>query len=85
MRSISATAASRGFSELLDAVERGDAVTVTRAGHAVAEVRPASRHTFAELRAALHGESVFDDAMTADIAAATALLADETTDPWADG
>jgi antitoxin (DNA-binding transcriptional repressor) of toxin-antitoxin stability system len=39
MRTVTATRASRGFSDLLDAVEHGETVQVTRAGHVVAEIR----------------------------------------------
>ena len=38
---MTATEASRNFSDLLDAIERGETVTITRGHHAVAEVRPA--------------------------------------------
>jgi len=45
MRTTTATEASRNFSDLLDAIERGETVTITRGHHAVAEVRPARRRT----------------------------------------
>ncbi len=45
MRMITATEASRNFSDLLDAIERGETVTITRGHHAVAEMRPARRRT----------------------------------------
>ncbi|WP_110589153.1 type II toxin-antitoxin system Phd/YefM family antitoxin [Microbacterium suaedae] len=84
MRSVTATSASRGFSELLSAVEHGDVVTIMRGGRAVAELRPVERHTLAALRSRLPGEPVFDDEMATSIAEATSLLTNESTDPWDD-
>jgi prevent-host-death family protein len=82
MRTISATHASRGFSDLLDAVERGETVSITRAGHLVAEIRPASASTGRRLSAALDGLAPLDDDLERDIEAARALLTLE--DPWSD-
>src|SRR5882757_661341 len=45
MRTITATEASRNFSDLLDAIERGETVTITRGHHAVAEMRSVRRRT----------------------------------------
>ena len=85
MRMITATEASRNFSDLLDAIERGETVTITRGHHAVAEIRPARRRTGADLRAALEGIPPPDDRFVEDIADALALIADEGGDPWAAG
>ena len=82
MRTVTATHASRGFSDLLDAVERGETVHVTRAGHVVAEIRPASPTTGRALRAALAGAPRLDDELASDIAAATSLLTADESDPW---
>ena len=49
---MTATEASRNFSDLLDAIERGETVTITRGHHAVAEMRPARRRTGAARPAA---------------------------------
>ncbi|WP_244857491.1 type II toxin-antitoxin system Phd/YefM family antitoxin [Agromyces archimandritae] len=38
---MSATEASRSFAALLDGVEQGESVIVTRAGRRIAEIRPA--------------------------------------------
>lgn len=84
MRIVTATEASRRFSDLLDAIERGESVTVTRGNRPVAELRPARRRTGSDLRAALTGISPPDDRFESDIAAAVALLAAEEADPWAD-
>lgn len=40
---MSATQASRSFSQVLDDVEHGETVVVTRAGVRIAEIRPAGR------------------------------------------
>lgn len=82
MRTVTATQASRGFSDLLDAVEHGETVQVTRAGRVVAEIRPAVPSTDRVLRAALTGLPRLDDALVSDIAAATSLLTADESDPW---
>jgi antitoxin (DNA-binding transcriptional repressor) of toxin-antitoxin stability system len=83
MRTITATEASRNFSDLLDAIERGETVTITRGHHVVAEMRPARRRTGADLRTALDDIPPPDERFAADIAGAVALLTSEGTDPWA--
>jgi antitoxin (DNA-binding transcriptional repressor) of toxin-antitoxin stability system len=84
MRTMTATEASRNFSDLLDAIERGETITITRGHHAVAEMRPARRRTGADLRAALGDIPPPDDRFTEDAAGALALLSGEVSDPWAD-
>jgi antitoxin (DNA-binding transcriptional repressor) of toxin-antitoxin stability system len=53
MRTITFTEALRNFPDLLDAIERGETVTITRTHHVVAEMRRVRRRTGADLRAAL--------------------------------
>jgi prevent-host-death family protein len=84
MRTMTATEASRNFSDLLDAIEHGETVTITRGNHPVAEIGPARRRTGADLRAALTGIPAPDDRFADDIAAAVALLESQPGDPWAD-
>jgi prevent-host-death family protein len=84
MRTMTATQASRSFSDLLDAIERGETVTITRGNHPVAEIGPARRRTGADLRAALAAIPAPDDRFVADITAAVALLETDGGDPWAD-
>lgn len=84
MRTISATEASRRFSDLLDAIERGESVTVTRGNRPIAEIRPAHRRTGRDLRAALADISPPDEGFEADIADALMCVTNERTDPWAD-
>jgi len=76
--------ASRHFSDLLDAVERGETIIIVRGGHPVAAIGPAHRRTGASLRAALADVPPPDDAFSRDIASAIALLDSEVGDPWAD-
>jgi prevent-host-death family protein len=80
---MTATEASRRFSDLLDAIERGETITITRGNHPVAEIRPARRRTGADLRAALADIPPPDDRFADDIADALTLLTTEGNDPWA--
>ncbi|WBB75031.1 type II toxin-antitoxin system prevent-host-death family antitoxin [Micromonospora sp. WMMD1128] len=84
MRTISATEASRRFSDLLDAIERGESVVVTRGNRPIAEIHPAHRRTGRDLRAALTDVPSPDDHFERDIADALGYVTSERTDPWAD-
>jgi prevent-host-death family protein len=84
VRTVTATEASRRFSDLLDAIERGESVTVTRGNRPIAEIRPARRRTGKDLRAALSETTPPDERFADDIANALTLLATEGADPWAD-
>jgi antitoxin (DNA-binding transcriptional repressor) of toxin-antitoxin stability system len=83
MRTMTATEASRNFSDLLDSIEAGETITITRGAHAVAEVRPARSRTGADLRSALEGVPPPDDHFSEDISGALALISGEGNDPWA--
>ena len=83
MKTMTATEASRHFSDLLDAVERGETITIVRGSHPVAEIGPAHRRTGADLRVAL-ADARPDDEFGRNIAEAIALLNSEGHDPWAD-
>jgi prevent-host-death family protein len=83
MRTVTATEASRKFSDLLDAIERGESVTVTRGNRAIAEIRPVRRRTGRDLRAALADTTPPDERFADEIAGAVALLTTERIDPWA--
>jgi antitoxin (DNA-binding transcriptional repressor) of toxin-antitoxin stability system len=78
---LTAAEASRNLPRLLDAVERGETVLITRGDRAVAEISPARRRTGADLAAALAGIPAPDDRFAEDIAAASALLDAERGDP----
>ncbi len=82
MRTVTATHASRGFSDLLDAVEHGDTIAITRGGRVVAEIRPAAATTGRALREVLSAVPRLDDDFESDVAAATALLVPDESDPW---
>jgi prevent-host-death family protein len=84
MRTMTATEASRHFSDLLDAVERGDRVTILRGNHPVAEIGPAHRPTGADLRTALEGSPPPDKSFAREISAALTMVTSEVSDPWAD-
>jgi prevent-host-death family protein len=84
MRTVTATEASRHFSDLLDAVERGETVTIMRGSRPVAEISPARRRTGADLRAALSDTTPPDDAFARSIAEAMSMVTSEVADPWAD-
>ena len=83
VKTMTATEASRHFSDLLNAVERGETITIVRGSRPVAEIGPAHRRTGADLRGALADVSPPDDVFSRDIAAAIALLDSEVGDPWA--
>jgi antitoxin (DNA-binding transcriptional repressor) of toxin-antitoxin stability system len=80
---MTATEASRNFSDLLDAIERGETVTITRGHDVVAEMRPARRRTGADLRTALETIPPPDARFSEDIASALTLISNEGSDPWA--
>jgi prevent-host-death family protein len=84
VRTISATEASRKFSDLLDAIERGETVTITRGNRPVAEIRPAHRRAGRDLREALAGISPPDERFETDIAEALTYVTADKNDPWAD-
>ncbi len=65
MRRVDATEASRSFSALLDDVERGETVAITREGRRVAVIEPINAVNAAEVIALLVG-SRCDDGFAAD-------------------
>ncbi len=83
---MTATEASRNFSGLLDLVESGETVRVTRGNELIAEIVPARRRTGADLEAALRaaGLPLLDGELERDIAEAVALVTSDGGDPWAD-
>jgi antitoxin (DNA-binding transcriptional repressor) of toxin-antitoxin stability system len=83
MRTITATEASRNYSDLLDAVEAGESGRITRGKEPVAEIRPAPPHTTRDLLAALATLPPLDDQFEADIADGLSCIVDEDEDPWA--
>lgn len=84
MRTITATEAARKFSDLLDAIENGEEVTITRGKTPVAVMTPAPRYTGADLRAALEKIAFEDDGFEADVLSAREAVDDEVRNPWDD-
>ena len=76
---------SRNFSDLLDLIETGEMVRITRGTEPVAEIGPARRRTGADLEAAplAADPPALDDDLERDIAEAVALVVNEWSDPWA--
>ena len=69
MRVMTATEASRSFAALLDEVERGQTIVVTRGGRRVAAIGPVSASNGAAVKTLLAGRAV-DDEFAADVLAA---------------
>lgn len=81
---MSATEASRRFSDLLDAVEAGETVRVTRGNKPIAEIRPARHRTGRDLRLALADLDAPDEQFIGDVVEAIAALSQEVPDSWPD-
>ena len=81
MRVITATEASRRFSDLLDAIERGEEITVMRGGKPVAEIRAPRRSTGRNLGAALNDAPRLDEDFADDVDSGLALLTPPES-PW---
>lgn len=88
MREIPATEASRNFSAVLDAAERGETILVTRGGEPVATIAPAPRANGAallELFARYAATGVDDEAFAETVANVRDVArADLDSDPWRD-
>ena len=74
MRTIHRTRHSRRFSDLLDAIERGETLTITRGHHPVAEIGPARRRTGADPGPRSPTSHLLTSAFADDIADALALV-----------
>ncbi|MGH3949451.1 MAG: type II toxin-antitoxin system Phd/YefM family antitoxin [Pseudonocardiaceae bacterium] len=85
---MTASEASRNFSAVLSATERGETIAVTRSGRRVAHVTPAPRASGQALREVFetyHNSPIVDDAFTDRVERALATLdIDEDNDPWTD-
>jgi prevent-host-death family protein len=88
MKEMTASEASRNFSAVLDATEKGQTVVVTRSGRRVALIAPAPRANGAallDLFGRWRGHPAFNEAFAAQVEAArSAASADLDTDPWRD-
>ena len=81
MRTVTATEASRSFAALLDGVENGETVVVTRGGRRIAVIGPVTTANGKNLRELL--AQTTDDLFGADVASARDL-AHEREVPWSD-
>jgi prevent-host-death family protein len=77
MRTVTATEASRSFAALLDEVEQGQTVIVTRGGRRVATIGPTTNGNGAEVLALLLASQV-DEGFAADVIAARESVDSET-------
>lgn len=88
MREMTASEASRNFSAVLDAADRGETIVVTRAGRRVATISPAAHANGAALRRVFERgrrNPALDDEFGARVdAAREAAAAHVDTDPWHD-
>jgi prevent-host-death family protein len=86
MREVTASEASRNFSAVLDSVERGETIVVTRAGRRVASIAPTPAATGAALNAVFtrwRGVAALDDNFAGSIDTARAAAStDDDRDPW---
>ena len=79
---MTATEASRRFAALLDAVERGETVIVTRGGQRIASVAPATSGNGRAVMELL-SQRRLDPDFAADVRAVRELVTDEIT-TWPD-
>jgi prevent-host-death family protein len=73
MRTMTATEASRAFAALLDEVERGETIIITRGGRRIATVGPASKSSGAQLIEMLATHRV-DEGFARDVDAARSAV-----------
>jgi len=77
VRTVTATEASRSFAALLDEVEQGQTLIVTRGGRRIAKIGPTISGNGAEVLALLKVPNV-DDGFAADVLAARESVDSET-------
>ena len=86
MREMTASEASRNFSAVLDAVEHGETIVVTRAGRRIASIGPAPSATGEALNAVLkrwRGAAALDEKFAECVdTARVAALGDDDSGPW---
>lgn len=85
MKEMTATEVARNFSAVLDSVEAGETVVITRGGERVATVAPAPRANggaLIEVLRKFQGEDLFDDEFVANIAWVRNMPAELDSDPW---
>jgi len=85
MKEMSATEVARNFSAVLDSVENGETIVITRGGHQLAKLVPTPRANGAALAEVLRkwqGQDVFGPEFDETVAWARSLPADQDGDPW---
>jgi prevent-host-death family protein len=85
MKEMSATEVARNFSAVLDSIEDGETVVITRAGSQVAKLVPTPRANGAALAEVLRswqGKVVFGEEFEEAVAWVRAMPADLDGDPW---
>jgi len=86
MREISASEASRTFSAVLNSVEQGETIVVTRAGRRIASIAPAPAATGVALNAVVtrwRGSAALDKDFAESIDTARAAASSRNdSDPW---
>jgi len=88
VKEMSATEVARNFSSVLDSVESGETVIITRGGHRIATVTPAPRANGAAVAEVLRkwqDNPALDDAWVANIAEARRTMnagGELDRDPW---
>ena len=84
VRTLTTTEASRQFPTLLDSIEAGNVVVVTRGNRPIAEIRPVTHHTEQDLRTALEEIPPPDEKFIADVAGAVNFVTHARTGPRED-
>lgn len=89
MKEMTATEVARSFSAVLDAVERGESIVVTRGGERLATIAPAPRANGAAINEIIRKHAVplaegEADPMLEVLEELRALTADVDGDPWRD-
>jgi len=86
MREITASEASRKFSAVLDSVEHGETIVVTRAGRRIASIAPVPIATGSALNAVLarwRASTALDDDFADLVGRARAAVSiDDDSNPW---
>lgn len=86
MAKLSATEASRGFSDLLNRVGGGEQIEIVRSGATIAIISPAHAHIVAgrRLLEVLEDLPALDDDFAADVAAARGSVGPPPSIDWPD-